>query len=386
MSNTRRAVLVSVLVIAACGLAATLHSAYRGHADDRDVNAVLTAYQTVKGTAIDSCATCHRSGDVPDAARPGALRSENHCDYCHAVHVAGKRPAKDTLNRYGLDYLAAGRGPDAVKALAAKDSDGDGFSNDVEFAKGTNPGDPASNPSAPVAPSRTLTVAEIRALSPVVRETVFLNTTKSKSGDSYSEYRGNSLFDTLEAIGLSDTAAWVDVMSLDGYERTFSLDELKRAWTQGAPVMGLDRKTLGPCGWVSYKASGLDPQRPLPPARIILAFEEDAVALEPARIDQATGRIIGPGPLRIIVPQAEVSTPDLPQHADPSCGGKVAPGLRFHEEYDHNAGKSSSAIVAVRVRPLPKGTRDVEWESTREQLIAAEKVVFFGALAGQGVK
>ena len=83
-------------------------------------------------------------------------RHENHCGYCHAVYVQKKRDIKETLNSYGTDYLAAGRGIEAVKTLAGKDSDGDGFSNDSEFVKGTNPGEPASNPSAPIAPYQNL--------------------------------------------------------------------------------------------------------------------------------------------------------------------------------------------------------------------------------------
>ena len=81
------------------------------------------------------------AGDVPDTEKPGKMRRENHCDYCHVIHVNQKRDVKETLNRYGADYLAAGRGAKAVKALASKDSDGDGFSNEAEFLKGTNPGD-----------------------------------------------------------------------------------------------------------------------------------------------------------------------------------------------------------------------------------------------------
>jgi hypothetical protein len=82
----------------------------------------------------------------------------------------------------------------------------------------------------------------------------------------------------------------------------------------------------------------------------------------------------------MIVPQAEASPPDLPQTADPACASKVAPANRFHDEYDHNGGKSSFAIIAVRIKPLPKGTRDVDWQTPALRHLANEAVVFFGAL------
>ena len=155
----------------------------------------------LKNTASDSCATCHKSGEVPDIEKRQGKRHENRCGYCHAVYVQKKRDIKETLNSYGTDYLAAGRGLEAVKTLAVKDSDGDGFSNDSEFVKGTNPGEPASNPSAPIAPYRVYTSAEIRKLSPVVSATVFLNTSHNKAGDFYNQYRGNEVYAMLKAAG-----------------------------------------------------------------------------------------------------------------------------------------------------------------------------------------
>ncbi len=364
---------------------ATAYSAYKGHADDSDVNALLAAYPKLKGSAIDSCATCHRSGDVPDSAKPSANRRENHCDYCHVMHVSLKRDARETLNSYGTAYLAAGRGVKAVRAIANTDSDGDGYANEAEFLKGTNPGSPESNPSARIAPFRILTGTELRKMSPVVSEIVFVNTTKSRSGDSYNEYRGNKVCDLLRAIGIAGTLETVDFISLDGYERTQSIEELDKVWPQGAPVTGLG-KEIGPCGWVNYSAPGLAADKMLPAVSILLAFEENLKKLEIARFDPETGRIIGAGPFRLIVPQFRISPPDLGQRADPSCPPKVAEQYRFHEDYDHNGGKCSSAIIAVRVNPLPKGTRDFEWEMAREQFIADQKIVFFGAIRASAGK
>jgi hypothetical protein len=374
----RRAILLPALLFAGA------FGAYRGHGDNSDVKALLSASPSLKGTAADSCATCHRSGQVADPAKPGSMRRENHCGYCHAIFVAGKGDIRTTLNPYGSAYLSAGRNPAAVNAIAGKDSDGDGFANDVEFARGTNPGDPASNPSAPVAPSRILTVAEIRKLSPVRTETIFVNTTKSRSGDSYNAYRGNSVYELLQQVGVSENADSVDFISVDGYEQTVTMQELRTSYAQGYPVMGLGKSDLGACGWVNYSVPGLNAKTKLSDADILLAFEENGTLLEKARVDRETGRVSGAGPLRLIVPQFMVSPPDLPQTADPSCSGKVAAENRFHEDYDHNGGKCEFAVIAVRVNPLPQGARDFGWESIREELLASEKVVVFGALRKSG--
>ena len=374
----------SLPLLALCAAAAVVmpgYSAYEGHAGDRDIEAVLASYPSLKGAPADSCATCHLSGDVNAPPGSRGLRTTNHCDYCHAVFVRDKHDVRQTLNRYGAAYLAAGRGVSAVRALAAEDSDGDGFSNDVEFRRGTDPGDAASNPAAAVAPSRTYTIADLRGLSPIIEQTVFFDTTKNKSGDAYNEYRGNAAWAVLQAVGMLETATSVDFLSADGYEQTFTVDELRKAWPQAPPVMGLGTRDLGACGWVRYNARGLDAAKPLPAATIMLAFEQNGTALGK---DPQTGRLEGTGPLRLIVPQFQVSPPDLPQTAAPSCGPRVALAYRFHEDYDHNGGKSSFALVAVRLKPLPKGTRDVDWQTPALQYLANGQIVFFGALEEPG--
>jgi len=384
MLTTRRILRHALLAAITIAVMMTpVFTAYKGHADDRDVEAVLAAYPALKDTPADSCATCHKSGDVEDPAATGGTRSENHCDYCHAVFVRGKRDVRETLNTYGSAYLAAGRDVRAVRTIATKDADGDGFSNDVEFKNGTNPGDATSNPSVPPAPSRTYAVSALGTLSPVLDLPVFLNTTKSRSGDSYNDYRGHSLWATLQAVGVLQTATSVDVLSADGYEHTFTFDELKKSWSQGPPVMGLGKQDLGACGWVTYGSRRLESDKPLPSVPIMLAFEENGQPLEKARFEPATGRLVGKGPLRVMVPQFTISPPDLSQFADPSCAGKVAAADRFHDEYEHNGGASSYAIVAVRVKPLPKGTRDIDWQSAATRSLANEEIVFFGALKGR---
>lgn len=374
---------VHSLALASCLVAALLtpvYSAYKGHANDQDVNAVLAAYPALKGAPADSCATCHRRGAVPDAAVAGRLRDENHCDYCHALVVRDKGDVKATLNAYGLDYLAAGRNLAAVRALAGKDADGDGFANEAEFEAGTDPGDRGSNPSVRLAPAKRYSIAALRRMVPLLDTTVFLSSTKSKAGDSYSDYRGAAVWAVLQAVGVAATVEGVDLISADGYERTFTVEELRKAWPQAAPVMGLGRADLGACGWVTYGSQRVKAGQPLPSTPVMLAFEENGQPFQPARFDPATGRLVGKGPVRAIAPQFKLSPPDLPQFAEADCPGKVAAEHRFHDDYDHNAGASGGAIVAVRVKPLPKGTRDIDWQSAAAGALTRGEIVFFGAL------
>jgi hypothetical protein len=378
---------LKLVAVAAVGVSSLLvgHAAYRGHANDADYNALLAFDPSLRGTAVDSCVTCHRTGNVPDPEKPGSMRRENHCEYCHSVYVAGKGDVSQTLNRFGTDYLSAGRGVEAVRKIADADSDGDGVSNQVELLNGGNPGDPDTNP-LPVAPSRVVSLTEMAKLAPVSSQTMLMNTSHSPSGDSYDSFRGFRLHELLQAIGISPSADSIDFISLDGFERTHTLDELKGSWPQGAPVLGLGKAELGSCGWVSYNAKGLDPARPLPDASILLVFEENGSRIAPATIDPKTGKIVGTGPLRLVVPQMHISPPDLSPTADKSCLDKVAPAYHANDKYDRNGGRSNFSIVAVRVNPLPKGTRDPEWQKVADQYIAGEQVVFYGALKGTGVK
>jgi len=65
------------------------------------------------------------------------------CGTCHVnPNGGGKRTS------FGKDYqrIAIPAGEKYTEALGALDSDGDGSTNDQEFAAATNPGDPQSKP------------------------------------------------------------------------------------------------------------------------------------------------------------------------------------------------------------------------------------------------
>jgi hypothetical protein len=84
----------------------------------------------------DVWARPHRLGRIPN--------SKLGCGTCHLNPAGG-----GTRNSFGEDYkiIGIGSGDKYTDELGTRDSDGDGYSNDQEFAAGTHPGDPGSKPS-----------------------------------------------------------------------------------------------------------------------------------------------------------------------------------------------------------------------------------------------
>lgn len=92
-----------------------------------------------------------------------------------------------TLNGYGRDYFKHGRDAAAVRAIAALDSDGDGFNNGIEIEADHFPGNANDDPKKTTAPFRIYTRAQLEALP---QHTQFLLQNASKSGDDYAEFSG----------------------------------------------------------------------------------------------------------------------------------------------------------------------------------------------------
>lgn len=77
-----------------------------------------------------------RMAGLPDAG------AAFQCAVCHVTRSGG-----GPRTPFGRDWEKLAMPAERyTEALGARDSDGDGFSNDVEFREKTNPGDPASKP------------------------------------------------------------------------------------------------------------------------------------------------------------------------------------------------------------------------------------------------
>jgi hypothetical protein len=88
---------------------------------------------------------------------------------CKACHKDG---GGSPLNPYGQQFKDAGENPAAFDKIAARDADGDGFSNGDEAAAKANPGDKSSTPQAPGEwlDTASLIPREVQAQFPGIRE------------------------------------------------------------------------------------------------------------------------------------------------------------------------------------------------------------------------
>lgn len=371
------------LVVAGLWLAVaapTVHAAYNSHAEV-DSKLLFATYPHLLGTRVDGCDVCHvRIVGLPPGAAEGPDVPLSSCDSCHLITDHGRR-AGDTLTAFGHDYLEAGRDAAALSAIAALDSDGDGFDNAAELAAATDPGDPDSTPESNPAPQAVVSLDGLLAAGvPAHEQTIFVNVSKSREGDSYSAVRGFRLIDVLAAAGVSDVATSVDIISLDGYQASFSIVQLRRSYPQAAPVLGLDKETLGECGWVRYGAGNLVPGEPLANADILLTFAINGDRYDPAMLAEG-GRLRGSGPFRVVAPQMKSpGVPDLSSRADSACMEQVPERHHYHREYEKNSDYCVKAVVAIRVNPLPAGTMDIHWPQHAAAALRDESIIVFGAL------
>jgi hypothetical protein len=387
-SNMRRTAGKRIQIIVTGGLAFALAlssaSAYfRAVHREPDSELFFKTYPQLVGTRLDGCDVCHRSSTaLARGQESGKSVLVNSCDTCHALNQAGSiRKPGDILTPYGMDYLKHGRNAAALAAIEKLDSDGDGVLNGDELAALTNPGDARSVPGQKDAAHVILSYEKKKKKGVAVREyAFFINVSHSKEGDSYSDFRGFSLIELLEAAGISEEAASIDVISLDGYASTFSIDQLRRTYPQAVPVFGLGKETLGECGWVRYEAKNLKEGVRLPDAPILLTFEENGRNYPSASVN-SQGRLNGTGPFRVVVPQMNnPGVPDMSSNAPEECVQKVPEKYRYHHDYEKNAGSSVGAVVAIRVNPLPPGEIDIHWPQYVKKAIEEKSVVVFGAL------
>ena len=372
--------LIGGLVVA---LALSSASAYFkiGTHREADSDFFFKTYPELIGTRLDNCDVCHiRSTAPPPGQTDGNAVLLSSCDTCHAVTDYGRKPA-GTLTAYGIDYRNYGRNAEALAAIEKLDSDGDGVSNADELSALTNPGDAKSYPGLKLAEYVILSHDELMKKGVTVAgHALFVNSSRSRDGDGYSDVRGFPLIEVIEAAGLSENAVSVDVLSLDGYSTTFSIDQLRRTYPQAAPVFGLGRDTLGECGWVRYEAKNLKEGVPLPDARILLSFEENGQSYAAASIGDG-GRLEGSGPFRVTTPQRmNPGVPDISLNASNECVQKVPEKHRYNRDYEKNADYCVKAVAAIRVNPLPPGEMDIHWPQFAQKALEEKSVVIFGAI------
>src|SRR5512136_2481430 len=228
---------ISVVVglAAVTGQEAGTSRAYVGHQNDADMKGFIRQYPHAAVTRLDDCLTCHRGG----INGTDTEREYSPCGYCHLLAYPNPRyatgvpkTAADTLNAYGLDYKNAGRSFEAFAVVAGIDSDGDGAANAAEVADLRNPGDAASRPGLPLAPTVSLGWDEIRKL-PVQHQFMLMNATKEPT-DDYVDYRGVRVIDLLSAAGVYLTGVTgITVFAPDGYSIDYTLADIQTPFPRG---------------------------------------------------------------------------------------------------------------------------------------------------------
>ncbi len=363
--------------------------AYKGHESDVDMNRFIYAYMSVRGTRLDDCQTCHTGGDIIFDTGGGTteLQSFYSCSYCHFIpfpdsDILSGAPVtyEDTLNPYGLAYKNAGRSISALRSIEGDDSDCDGHDNITEIEDIRYPGDPDSYPGQPVAPIFTMTWSDVTSCTSHT-QFLLLNAHKQPN-DSYDLYKGVKVKDILLYAGVDLTSATgVTFFAADGYAKDFTMDEINNQYPDSIYYANLDPDGfVNPDhGFVTYPDDSLLPPGlvdtgPIPGEQwLIIAYEHNGTALEPAYLDAVSGKINGEGPYRNIVPQTTPGRPDR--------GSKVTPvgdSWDYDDTLDHNAGLCVKATVAIRVNPMPVGLEEFDWKNGAWALVQDKKLIIYG--------
>jgi hypothetical protein len=367
----------------------TSSHSYKGHASDVDANNFVTVYRAALGTRLDDCQTCHTGGTFTVGSGTGVKSyTKNPCDFCHLIN----HPAADfneaqpltfaeTLNPFGAAYLAAGRTPAALEAIAGDDSDGDGFANQDEIDALKYPGDASSKPGQPTAPMKVFTRADLQALT--AHEEFLLANSNKQQYDDYSTYKGVKLTDLLLAAGVDPTSpeiTGVTISAPDGYLKDVPVESFSQAYPAGLYYAGLDTTTLGTeCGFVTYPDTlpeGLTDGGEIPGEQwVLLAYERDGLPMDPSNLDPTSGKINGEGPFRLVVPQAVPGMPDRgSQYSPTTCND----GHDYDAAATHNAGDMVRGVVGVRINPLPEGYEDFDYRNGGWAYIDSASVIVYG--------
>ena len=371
-------------------IALTCYAAYT-HNGDTDSQHFRNVYPQAVGTKLDSCALCHKGGDVTSG---GKTTTYGNCQYCHAVTNYGKGigvPPNNTppdflltLNQYVLAYFNNGRSAAAITAIDDLDSDGDGYPSKAEIAALTYPGDPKDDPSLVPAPSKVFTRKQIESMP---QHSQFLLMNASKSTDFYGQYTGVTVERLLKSLKLS-SATGVTVFSPDGFSQyhPFQADSdpghynvygtypAATFYYNSQADFGINPST----GWCDYHAAtgrnNGDPIVNPDGLKLLLAIKRDGQYLDPGVLG-ADNKLGGEGPFRVVPPQKVVGPPD--QRSTVTSGTWVWP---YDSKADHNAGFSSRSVTMIRVEPLPAGTTDINTLEAGWPYIDEDKIVVYGAI------
>jgi hypothetical protein len=350
------------------------------HLGERDSANFLKVHPGKAGGKLDQCALCHGGGHFE---KNGARIVLGSCQWCHFKYGYDKKGSlAETLNAFGRDYLEHGRDAAAVAAIAALDSDGDGFSNIQEIVADRFPGNAGDDPRKTPAPMRIYSRSQLEAL-PQHRQ--FLLQNASKGGDEYAEFSGVAMETLLRDAGILGSATGITVFAPDGWSQYHPLRPL--ADPALYPVSGTyppARYHFSPqaSSWCDYSAPSCIGRKPgetigVPGGlRMLLALKREGVALLPAVLSKEN-RLDGEGPYRVIVPQKVPSPPDQSSKAE-----KKDVLWPYRADWDHNAGSSTRSVTMIRVEPLPPGTTDIDCAEAGWKYIAEEKIVIYGAIGG----
>jgi hypothetical protein len=363
---------------------------YTGHASDTDINNFVKAYPHTVGTRLDDCQTCHKGGEVTSDRGPVHV---NPCDYCHSVihppqgWTGLPSSFSETLNEYGFSYDDAGRDGRAILTIADLDSDGDGFSNSSEIREIRYPGDSGSFPGQELCPSIKVTREDLFEMQSHAQFGL-ANTTKQQF-DFYATYRGVRIVDLLAAVGVDLAGATsIDILAPDGYSRSFTIEQITGEFPDHRFWEGLGVGDLGAyCAFVEYppETYGLGDgswigQQMGQEQWHILAWERDGIELEKSYLDPVTGRIIGEGPFRNVIPPGstddDLNAPDRGKNQDVS--GCTLREWDYDLEKDHNAGSMVKGAVIIRINPMPGGCEEFDIINGGWALIDEEAVLIYG--------
>jgi hypothetical protein len=373
------------LAVAGAGQEAVSSRAYVGHETDADMNGFIRQYPAAVGTRLDDCQTCHRGG----VRGTDTEREYSPCGYCHLLVYPNSKYATgvpktvtDTLNAYGLEFKKAGRAFEAFAAIAGLDSDGDGHPNGAEIADLRNPGDPASRPGLPPAPTIMVGWDDIRKL-PVQSQLMLMNTTKETT-DDYVVYKGVRVIDLLAAAKVYLTGVTgITVFAPDGYSIDYSLEDINEPFPKGVFYAEPRSFEGSERAFVKYPGSlpsGVTDGKTIPTAPwLLLAYDRDGLPLDPSAYEKGTGRLTGEGPFRLVKPQRDLlGDPTKPGRPDRSNKAKAfGDGWDFVPGMDHNAGACIRGACVIRVNPMSEGYEEYDWKNGWP-LIGDKRVVIFG--------